>query len=471
MNSIKNIFTAFSFAIAIGTIKASAQPQPIAYNDRFGTTEEEINQCRQDIALYREFYQAKDYKSAYKPWKEVFSKHPISRYQMYAEGRTILKTLLKSEKDEKKKDELIQEILRTYDQHIEHLDTLNKYYLKTPLPKGYILGLKANDYVEYIKPIDVVEIYSMLNEAISSAPERANEMMVVNYMKASSIIAKYRKKHKEQVIADYLKISDLANEQIQKANENAAKGDANASTYESRAKNWEAAKSNSNNYFLKSGAGSAEDLQAIYAPQVEEKKDDIKFLKQVINVLRRVPKGRDQEAYLAASEYAHAIEPTAASARGCANRYTKRKEYEKAITFMEQAIELETDNYEKAEDCYLTAQMYSLIDQYPKAKTYANQAISLDEYLGKAYILLAQMYVNKNKWHNEDAMNKCTYFLAIDKLQRAKSVDPTVAEQASSLIRTYSAYTPKPEDLFFLGIKKGDKVTIGGWIGETTTVR
>lgn len=469
MNSMKNIFTTLLFVFTIGVVGASAQP--ISLKDRYGITEEEINQCKQNIALYREFYGAKDYKSAYEPWKEVFTKHPIARYQMYSEGRTILKALLKSEKNEDKKNELIQEILRTYDQHIEHLDTLNKYYLKSPLPKGYILGLKANDYVEYIHPIDVVEIYTMLYEAVYSAPENLNPAMVANFMKASSTIAKYRDAHKEQVIADYLKTSDLATEYIQKNIDDAAKGDDKAKSYEALAKNWEAAKSNSNNYFLKSGAGSAEDLQAIYAPQVEENKDNLKFLKQVINVLRRVPKGRDQEAYLNASEYAHKIEPTAASARGCASRYSKRKEYEKAIEFMEQAIELGTDDYEKAEDCYVTAQMYSLIDQYPKAKSYANKAISLDETYGNSYILLAQMYVNKNKWSDEPAMNKCTYFLAIDKLQRAKAVDPTVAEKANELIRTYSAYTPKPEDLFFLGIKKGDKVTIGGWIGETTTVR
>ena len=44
--------------------------------------------------------QVKDYKSAYEPWKEVFTKHPIARYQMYSEGRTILKNLLNKEKDE-----------------------------------------------------------------------------------------------------------------------------------------------------------------------------------------------------------------------------------------------------------------------------------------------------------------------------------------------------------------------------------
>ena len=64
-----------------------------------------------------------------------------------------------------------------------------------------------------------------------------------------------------------------------------------------------------------------------------------------------------------------------------------------------------------------------------------------------------------------------TYFVVIDKLQRAKAVDPTVADKANELISTYARYTPKAEDLFMLGIKAGDRVTVGGWIGESTTVR
>ncbi len=466
---MKKKISSLLLSFVIGVINISAQP--VAYKDRYGIAEEEIAECRQNIALYREFYQAKDYKSAYEPWKEVFTKHPIARYQMYAEGRTILKNLLNKETNEEKRDVLIQEILRTYDQHIENLDTLNTYYLKTPLTRGYILGLKTNDYISYVQPIDVVKVYSMYWETITTDPENVSAAVAANFMGASSTIAKHREKHKEQVIKDYLRISDLVAQGIQKNNEDAIKDSVNAERYERLAKTWETARNNINTFFLRSGAGSAEDLQAIYAPQVEENKNNIKFLKQVINVMGRVPKGREQEAYLDASEYAHKIEPTAGSARGCANRYFKRGETEKAIEFMTQAIELDTDDYEKAEDCYRTAQLLFTISQYAKARNYANQAISLDGNYGEPYILIAQMYANNNKWSEESALNKCTYFLAIDKLQRAKAVDPNVAEEANRLIRQLSAYTPKPEDLFFLGIKKGDNVSIGGWIGETTTVR
>lgn len=106
-----------------------------------------------------------------------------------------------------------------------------------------------------------------------------------------------------------------------------------------------------------------------------------------------------------------------------------------------------------------------------KAKQYALKSISLDGSNSKPYILIANMYASSPNWSDENALNKCTYFAVIDKLQRAKSVDSSVEEEANKLIGTYSRYTPKDEDLFFLGLKKGDSVTIGGWIGETTTIR
>ena len=81
------------------------------------------------------------------------------------------------------------------------------------------------------------------------------------------------------------------------------------------------------------------------------------------------------------------------------------------------------------------------------------------------------MYGANPNWSDEAALNKCTYFVVIDKLQRAKAVDPSVAERADEQIKTYAKHTPQPADLFMLGYKAGDRVQVGGWIGETTTIR
>ena len=106
-----------------------------------------------------------------------------------------------------------------------------------------------------------------------------------------------------------------------------------------------------------------------------------------------------------------------------------------------------------------------------QARAYCQKAISFKENYGDPYILLAQLYGSNPNWTDEPALNKCTYFVVIDKLQRAKAVDPSVAERANELIGTYSRHTPQAKDLFMLGYKAGDRITIGGWIGESTTIK
>ncbi len=88
-----------------------------------------------------------------------------------------------------------------------------------------------------------------------------------------------------------------------------------------------------------------------------------------------------------------------------------------------------------------------------QARAYAQKAISFNENYGAPYILIAQLYAMSPNWSDESALNKCTYFAVIDKLQRAKAVDPSVAEEANKLIGTYSGHTPQAKDLFMLGYK------------------
>ena len=60
----------------------------------------------------------------------------------------------------------------------------------------------------------------------------------------------------------------------------------------------------------------------------------------------------------------------------------------------------------------------------------------------------------------------------MDKLIKAKQVEPEVAESVNSLISTYAKYFPSKEERFDLpGEFSGSTFTVGGWIGETTTIR
>ncbi len=54
---------------------------------------------------------------------------------------------------------------------------------------------------------------------------------------------------------------------------------------------------------------------------------------------------------------------------------------------------------------------------------------------------------------------------------KAKQVDPSVADEANNLIKTYSLHFPTKEDAFFRSIVDGATVKIGDWINETTKAR
>ena len=229
-------------------------------------------------------------------------------------------------------------------------------------------------------------------------------------------------------------------------------------------------KSNIDAYFINSGAASCEDLSNIYAPTLEANKDNIEYLNKVISVMSML-KCTNEDTYLTASEYALAIEPTAKAAMGCGYRYYKKGETEKALELFDQAIELEASITTKAELCYKVGLIYYSLHNYGKARSYANKALEYNAKYGQPHILIAQCYGASNKWCEDDVLNACTYYLCLDRLDRAKAVDPSSKREADKLIAIYSKHTPKVEDLFMRGYEAGRSVKIGGWINETTKIR
>ncbi len=447
------IFTALC-AVIFGSTAIFAQ-KGVEDGSRFRHGEDSIR-CLQNISIYSEYVKTNNFKDAYEPWKAVFTEAPTAQVGTYTNGVKILRALIASSKDAAEQQAYFDELMAVYDQRLKYLDQLNTL-VKTKSTKGAIIDLKAHDYIYFSgKAFDVNEAYGMLKTAIDMEKANSDYFMLQDLMDVSSRKLKSDDTHKETFIQDYLMASEYAEEALEMAPEN------QKSIYKTTKDNVDA-------YFINSGAATCENLQAIYGPKIEENKNDIEYLKQVINVMQLL-KCTEEEAYFAASEAAHAIEPTAASAAGCGFLYYKKGEYDKSISYFDEAIEMESDLTKKSEYCYSAAAVLFTAKQYSKARQYANKAIEANPNSGKSYILIAQLYASAPNWDSDPTMNKCTYFAVIDKLQRAKSVDPSVAEEANRLISAYSAHTPKTEDLFFLGLKSGSTVKIGGWIGETVTI-
>ena len=442
------------FALSLSATAVFAQ-KGVEDGSRFGHGQDSLN-CLKNISIYTEYVKTNNFQDAYTPWKAVFDEAPWAQIATYTNGAKILRALIAAEKDGAKQKEYFNLLMKVHDQRIQYLDQLNTLS-KSKATKGDILGTKAHDYFS-MGGADNNEAYAMFAEAVAAEKSNLPYYVLMEFIDASARKVKADESHKEQFVQDYIAASGYANEAL------------NAAKKESAKKNYQTAKENIDAHFINSGVATCDNLQAIYAPKVEASKTDLEYLKQVVKVMKMLG-CTESEAYFAASEYAHAIEPTAETAIGCGYMYYKKGDFDKCITYFDNAIELEQDPIKKADYCYSAAAVLFSNKQLSKAKQYARKSIELNGSNGKPYILIAQMYASSPKWNDEAALNKCTFFAVIDKLQKAKSVDESVTEQANELIRTYSGYTPKDEDLFFIGLKKGDAVTIGGWIGETTTIR
>ena len=458
----------------------------ITNDHRFGVGEDSVK-CLEHIFLVNNAMKPKAptydaCKEAYTMWKELFTNYPVARVDTYTNGIKLLKGLIAKEPDAQMKAQYINELMEVYNQQIKYIDYLQEI-TKTKLSAGTILGKKAIDYMQIVPDANPDSIYSMLAKSVAIEQGNSEFNITTQFMKQSALKYKRDKEnHGEQIIEDYLNASVYIVEVLDKYNERieyytnkfAETGDPKDSTYiAGYSKNIDNARISRNNidaYFINSGAAKCEDLNTIYATKIEENKTNIEYLNKVISVMGML-KCTNEDSYLQAAEYALAIEPTAKAAMGCGYRYFKRGDIEKAMELFEQAIELETSVTNKADMCYKVGAIHYSQKNFSKARAYAQKAIALNSKYGQPYILIAQCYAATPNWSDDAVLNRCTYYAALDKLYRAKAVDPSCKREADKLIGTYNGYLPEAADLFMKGYKSGNTVTIGGWINEKATIR
>lgn len=449
--------------IALFALTASAAMAQKGVEDgsRFGHGQDSID-CLNNISLYSENLKTKNYADAYTYWQKVFADAPVSRHSLYTDGVTILKSLIAGTKVLEERKAYADEMMKVYDQQLQYLDKLNMLR-KTPWTEYYVKGEKAHNYLTYYPKMDNNLAYDMLREVIETAKDKNQYYIIGDYMKVSLAKFKADETHREQFIQDYLVSAEYIASIAEKAQN---MSNPNPKLIEAVIK----IKDNVDGYFINSGAAECSQLEAIYAPKVEENKDNLEYLRKVVSVMAML-NCNESEVYYTASEYAHHIAPTAATAAGCAYSYLKRGDLGKSIEYFDQAIELDTVAESKAEYCYKAAVVLNSDRQLSKAKSYITKAISLNGNKGAYHILLANIYAAAPKWNDEPLLDKCKYFVVLDRLYQAKRVDETVAEEANKMIAAYSTHTPTIQDLFMLGKKEGDKVHVGGLINETTTIR
>lgn len=179
----------------------------------------------------------------------------------------------------------------------------------------------------------------------------------------------------------------------------------------------------------------------------------------------------------------HELEPTFDSALTLAETEKGNSSYTSAAEYFKQALEMADNNTDKKNINLELADVYSSTGELSTSKRYVQDALAIDDAFGRAYIKLASVYGQAVSSCTEsrklEARDKVVYWVVVDYLTRAKSVDASVTNTVNSQLATYEAVTPSTEDKFFtLGYEQGQRVQVNSsldscysWINESTVVR
>lgn len=226
--------------------------------------------------------------------------------------------------------------------------------------------------------------------------------------------------------------------------------------------------------------GSPEEQLAYYEPILEEDPENIQALEAVESAHEELGNRKELGEV---KRKLYELQPSFNTALSIAEMEESNANYQEAANYYKEAIKL-AENDKQKKSLYLeVADAYINQEKLQEAKEQVNEALKIDKNYGNAYIKLATIYgeaVSKCSSDRKlEARDKVVYWAVVDYLNKAKSVDSSVARTVNQQLSTYESATPSAEDKFFtLGYETGQKVKIDGslmpcysWINETVTVR
>ena len=141
-----------------------------------------------------------------------------------------------------------------------------------------------------------------------------------------------------------------------------------------------------------------------------------------------------------------------------------------ALSYYNQAVDLESDDFSKAKILYKIATNFKNKGSYGKARSYYKKALKLNPSLGKAYLAIANMYSKSaNNCGDDNFSKRAVYWLAAKEASKASRVSPNLSKKVSEYIANYSAKAPQKSEIFSSG-REGQIISIGCCIQRKVTV-
>ncbi len=397
----------------------------------------------QNISVYREFFKQKNYDAAIEPWRYVYANAPCAREQTHVDGVVLFKDLIKKEKDAARKAQLIDTLFGIYDTRSDNF----------PESAGNAVGRKGVDMLNY-RPEPNVDILNTFKRSVKLGGNNTEYFVMPYYFKVALKEFSAGKLTKEQVIEIYESMDKIIQFNL---------------TAENNTEKYLEAKQSLDADLAGNIIKDCDEIIALFEAKYKADPANKEMRDLIFSLL--LSKGcTNKDLFVTVAESKYQEAPTATLALVLGRKF-KDTDMNQSVKYYEAAISKAESDSAKAVYTFEMAGVYSSNNQFSKARQAAMDAARLMPGWGKPYLFIGDLYASSSRQCGSGIESQSVFWAAVDKYQKAKSIDPSLAEDANKKINQYAGYFPRSEDLFFNNIAKGSSYTVGCWIGETTTVR
>ena len=427
------------------------------------------------LSIFSEYVKAKNYDAAFEPWMELRERSPKFNSAIYVYGERILKHKIKNSQSDEKVN-FINDLLQLWKEKREHFPQ------KTPL--GDILAKSAQLEFDYKEELGLTssEIYASFdiayNEDLTSFNNPKN---LYTYFKLLVQLYDNNLKSAEDLFTKYDEISEKVEKEAKNYTNKVNKFISN-SEEEITLSTKDQRRVKSYNSFLKAydqitkgmekdlgDRGNCDNLIPLYENNFESNQNDGKWLSRAMNRLYG-KECDDSQLFVKIVQKKNELEPNASTAYYLGTIKDKQGNSSEALMFYNQAIELETDSYEKAKILFRIATNFRKNGLYSKARSYYMQALGFNPSMGRSYLAIAQMYASSAKnCGNDNFSQRAVYWLASREAMKASRVDGTLRSAAIKSSKNYEAKAPQKSEIFSSG-REGEVIKISCWINRSVKV-
>jgi tetratricopeptide (TPR) repeat protein len=434
--------------------------------------EDDIN----SLSIFSEYAKAKNYDAAYTPWMELRKRNPKFNSAIYTYGERILKYKIKNSTAEEKV-QFINDLVLLWSEKRENFSK------KAPL--GATLAKTAQ--LQYdnrsILNIPNIELYNSFDIAYKSDLKTFNNPKnLYTYFKLTVELYDSGEKAVEELFTKYdevsekieLEIKNFTNKLNQFIPENEDQQQVLSKKQKSQFKSYTS--------FLKAYTqiskgmdidlgerGNCENLIKMYDKNYEANKNEGIWLQRAMNRLANKD-CIDTELFVTILQQKNNLEPNPDTSYYLGIIKDKEGKSDEAFAYYTQAIDLETDGYEKAKILFKIATKFKKSGSFSKARSYYRKALRYNQSMGKCYIAISQMYASSAKNCGSDNFTqRAVYWLASSEALKAAKVDNNLKKSANSSSKNYLAKAPQKSEIFSSG-REGELISIGCWISSSVKV-